>query len=61
MDVVINITDAVMPGVACSAKGTWLATSSTDQTVNVLVPDLRSDIADGACFNNTFVEVSRRV
>jgi anaerobic selenocysteine-containing dehydrogenase len=53
----VRITDATRAGVAYSPKGTWLSTSSTGQTVNALVPDLRADIADGACFNDTFVDI----
>jgi len=54
-----RITDAVLPGVLYSPKGTWLATSSTGQTVNALVPsDVRADIEDGACYNETFVEIA---
>ncbi|MGI9331616.1 MAG: molybdopterin-containing oxidoreductase family protein [Gammaproteobacteria bacterium] len=51
------VTDAVRQGVVYSPKGTWLCTSPTGETVNALVVDRRSDIADGACFNNTFVEI----
>ncbi len=54
------VTDATLPGVAYSPKGTWLCASSNGQTVNALVPDIRSDIADGACFNDTFVDVTKR-
>ncbi|MEM7407106.1 MAG: molybdopterin-dependent oxidoreductase [Pseudomonadota bacterium] len=57
-ELIVRVTDATRPGLAYSPKGTWLATSHTGQTVNALVPDLRSDIADGACFNNTFVQVA---
>ena len=58
VELVVEVSDAVRPGVVYSPKGTWLATSSTGETVNALVPDLRADIADGACFNNTFVDVA---
>jgi anaerobic selenocysteine-containing dehydrogenase len=53
----VRVTDATRPGVVYTPKGTWLKASSTGVTVNALVPDIRSDIADGACFNDTFVEV----
>jgi anaerobic selenocysteine-containing dehydrogenase len=55
----VVVTDVTREGVAYSPKGTWLCTSPNSQTVNALVPDLRADIADGACFNNTYVEVER--
>ena len=55
-----RITDAVRPGVLYSPKGTWLATSPTGQTVNALISsDMRTDIEDGACYNETFVDVRR--
>ncbi|MGO1120869.1 molybdopterin-dependent oxidoreductase [Rhodovibrionaceae bacterium A322] len=54
------LTTAVRPGVLYSPKGTWLNSSQTGQTVNALIPaDLRTDIEDGACYHETFVEVER--
>src|ERR1700730_1369955 len=56
----LAVTDAVRPGVVASEKGAWLATSSTGQTISALVSaDLKADLAEGACFNDTPVEVSR--
>jgi anaerobic selenocysteine-containing dehydrogenase len=57
----LHVTDAVPPGVVASEKGAWLATSSTGQTISALVSaDMRADLAEGACFNDTRVEVSLR-
>jgi anaerobic selenocysteine-containing dehydrogenase len=57
-----KISDAVRPGVLYSPKGTWLETSSTGQTVNALIAaDRKTDIVDGACYNDTFVEVAALV
>lgn len=54
------VTDATRAGVLYSPKGTWLKTSRTRQTVNALIPaDIRTDIASGACYNETFVEVEK--
>ena len=54
------VTDAVRPGVVASEKGAWLMTSPTGQTISALVSaDLKADLAEGACFNDTSVEVSR--
>jgi anaerobic selenocysteine-containing dehydrogenase len=56
----LAVTDAVRPGVVASEKGAWLMTSSTGQTISALVSaDLKADLAEGACFNDTPVEVSR--
>ena len=55
----VLISDAVRPGVLYSPKGTWLRTSGTGKTVNSLIPsELRTDIERGACYNETFVDIS---
>ena len=55
----LKLTDAVPPGVVASEKGAWLSTSRTGQTISALVSaDMRADLAEGACFNDTRVEVS---
>lgn len=54
----LEVTDAVRPGVVASEKGAWLCTSRTGQTISALVSaEMRADLADGACFNDTEVEV----
>jgi len=54
----LQVTSDVPPGVVSSEKGAWLATSSTQQTISALVSaDQRADLADGACYNDTRVEV----
>jgi anaerobic selenocysteine-containing dehydrogenase len=54
----LRISDATRPGVVFSPKGVWLRTSSTGRTVNALVPNDKADICDGACYNDTRVEVA---
>ena len=55
----LQITAAVPPGVVASEKGAWLATSPTGQTISALVSaDDRADLAQGACFNDTGVDVA---
>jgi anaerobic selenocysteine-containing dehydrogenase len=54
----LEVTDAVRAGVVASEKGAWLRTSRTGQTISALVSaQMRADLADGACFNDTEVEV----
>ena len=54
------VNDSVRPGVVCSEKGAWLGSSPNRRTVSVLAPaSLRADLAEGACFNDTRVEVAR--
>jgi anaerobic selenocysteine-containing dehydrogenase len=56
----LDVTDDVPPGVVSSEKGAWLSTSRTGQTISALVSaDMRADLSEGACFNDTRVEVSR--
>jgi anaerobic selenocysteine-containing dehydrogenase len=55
----LDITDAVAPGVVASEKGAWIVTSRTGQTISALVSaDMRADLAEGACFNDTMVDVT---
>jgi len=56
----LKVTDAVRPGVVSSLKGAWFSTSDNGQTVSALVPGHHADIAGGACFNDTRVEVAAR-
>ncbi len=52
------ISDAVPAGVVASEKGAWIATSETGQTISALVSaDAQADLAKGACYNDTAVEV----
>jgi anaerobic selenocysteine-containing dehydrogenase len=54
----LKVTDAIAPGVVASEKGAWLATSPTGQTISALVSaDEKADLALGACYNDTAVEV----
>ena len=55
-----KLTDAVAPGVLYSPKGSWLGSSASGQTVNALIDaELKTDIVEGACYNETFVDVRR--
>ena len=55
----LQVTDKVPRGVVASEKGAWLSTSRTGQTISALVSaDAGADIALGACFNDTRVEVA---
>ena len=54
-----RVSDAVQPSVIYTPKGTWLRTSVTGQTINALLPvGVRTDIEDGACYNETFCDVA---
>ncbi len=53
-----KISMATRAGVLYTPKGTWLKTSNTGRTVNALITaDMKTDIVDGACYNETFVDI----
>ncbi|MBM3572266.1 MAG: molybdopterin oxidoreductase family protein [Alphaproteobacteria bacterium] len=55
----LKVSEAVAPGVVASHKGAWLATAANGQTISALVSaDDRADLAEGACYNDTRVEVA---
>ncbi|MCZ6875076.1 MAG: molybdopterin-dependent oxidoreductase [bacterium] len=54
----LRITEDVRPGVVCSDKGAWFRTSDNGQTVSALAPTHYADLSDGACYNDTRVEVA---
>ena len=54
-----RVTSATRVGVLYTPKGAWLNTSETGRTVNALISaDTKTDIVDGACYNETFVDIS---
>jgi len=54
----LKITAAVRPGVVSSLKGAWFSTSDNRQTVSALAPAHHADVAGGACYNDTRVDVA---
>jgi hypothetical protein len=54
----LRVTAAVRPGVVSSEKGAWLRTASNGQTVSALAPTHKADLAGGACYNDSRVEVA---
>jgi len=54
----LRVTEGVAKGVVATLKGTWLSTSDNGQTVSALCPAHHADISEGACFNDTRVEVA---
>jgi anaerobic selenocysteine-containing dehydrogenase len=55
---VLEVTDRVPAGVVRSLKGAWTRTSDNGQTVSALCPASHADISNGACFNDTRVDVA---
>ena len=58
--VAVQVHESITPGVVCLSKGLWIRHTANGQTSNALVPDTLTDIGDGACFNDTRVEVELR-
>ncbi|HSE92000.1 MAG TPA: molybdopterin-dependent oxidoreductase [Methylomirabilota bacterium] len=54
----LKVTDAVPRGVVCSLKGAWMRTTDNGQTVSALAPTHKADVSEGACYNDTRVEVA---
>jgi anaerobic selenocysteine-containing dehydrogenase len=55
----LQISDLVKPGVLVVPKGAWLSSSESSLSVNALIPGHKADMADGACYNDTQVDVVR--
>ncbi len=56
----LRVNDSTREGVIYSPKGTWRQSSDTGYTCNALIPaQVRTDIGDGACYHETFVEIER--
>lgn len=55
----VRVDSSLRVGVASMPKGSWCRDFAEGITANALVPDTLSDLADGACFNDTRVEVTR--
>lgn len=53
----LKITEDVRPGVLYSPKGSWFVTTRNNQTVSALAPTSKADLCEGACYNDTKVDV----
>jgi anaerobic selenocysteine-containing dehydrogenase len=52
------VHDDTRPGVAVMSKGVWLRHHADGMGVNTLTPATGDALVNGACFNDTFVEVA---
>ncbi len=57
LEVTVRLDDALPAGVASLPKGLWLRSWPEGITANALVSDTLSDLAGGATFNDTRIEV----
>lgn len=56
--VTLEVNDDTRPGVAVMSKGVWLRHHADGMGVNTLTPATGDALVNGACFNDTFVEVA---
>lgn len=54
----LQISEQVRPGVVSCDKGAWLDASETGQSCNALIPAIKADIGQGACYHDARVQVS---
>jgi anaerobic selenocysteine-containing dehydrogenase len=54
----VRLDASMRPGLCSIPKGVWLRDYEDGRSVNLLVPGTASDLAAGACFNDTRVEVA---
>ncbi|MFT5572529.1 MAG: anaerobic selenocysteine-containing dehydrogenase [Cryomorphaceae bacterium] len=53
----LTISDRIKPGTAYVPKGAWCADSESRLSINALIPGGKSDMGDGACYNDTQVDI----
>ncbi|WP_240554860.1 molybdopterin dinucleotide binding domain-containing protein [Oceanicoccus sagamiensis] len=51
----LKVSDRIKPGTLYTPKGAWL--KSARHTINALIPGHKADLAGGACYNDTQVNV----
>lgn len=54
----LKISDNIRTGVLWSPKGSWFRTTPNRQTVSALAPTTKADLCEGACFNDTQVDIA---
>jgi anaerobic selenocysteine-containing dehydrogenase len=54
----LDVNDDTRPGVAVMSKGVWLRHHDDGLGVNTLTPSTGDALVNGACFNDTFVEIT---
>lgn len=57
ISVPLSVTDEVRPGVVLVTKGAWLRHHPEGVGINALIPATGDALVNGACYNDTFVEV----
>ena len=53
----LSVSNKIKQGLAYVPKGAWCEDSESGLTVNALIPGSKSDMGDGACYNDTQVDI----
>lgn len=53
----LTVSDAVKPGLLYVPKGAWCSDSESNLSINALIPGSKADMGEGACYNDTQVDV----
>lgn len=53
----LQVSEKVKSGLLYVPKGAWLSSSESDASINALIPGHKADMADGACYNDTLVDI----
>ena len=53
----LSVSDRIKQGLAYVPKGAWCQDSESKLTINALIPGSKSDMGDGACYNDTQVDI----
>jgi anaerobic selenocysteine-containing dehydrogenase len=55
----VTISDRIQPGVLYVDKGAWMAQSASSLSVNALIKSDKADLAEGACYYDTQVDLQK--
>lgn len=53
----LEVSSSIRTDTVYVPKGAWLRSSESGQTINVLIPGHKADIAGGACYNDAQVDI----
>jgi len=59
LELILKLSEDIRPGIASVDKGAWLQDNPAGLSVNALIPGHKSDMADGACYNDCQVDILR--
>ena len=57
LELTLQVSELIKPGVACVDKGAWLKDSASNLSINALIPGHKADMAEGACYNDCQADI----